>query len=53
MFASRFAIPLFECLAGYLSLDEQLRELAPLRLTLEWHPLLSGSTVPYMYLRLL
>jgi hypothetical protein len=35
MFGARLAIPLFESLVRDLAFDEQLRELATLRLTLE------------------
>jgi len=32
-----FTVPLFESLRRNLALDEELRELAALRLALEWH----------------
>jgi hypothetical protein len=35
--AAGFAVPFLERLGRYLSLDEQLRKLAPLCLTLERH----------------
>src|SRR4051812_47034411 len=37
LLAAGFAVPFFERLRRDLALDEELRELAPLRLTLEWH----------------
>jgi hypothetical protein len=37
-FAASFPIPFLEGLAGNLALDEELRELSPLRLALERHP---------------
>jgi len=37
---SGLAIPFLEGISGYLALDKQLRELAPLRLALERHHVL-------------
>src|SRR4051812_37424523 len=41
VFLSGRAIPFLVLLVGDLSIDEQLRELAPLRLALEWHGLIT------------
>ena len=45
-FAARFTIPLLECLGRDLALDEELRELAPLRLALERHECLLAPADP-------
>ena len=42
---SRLAIPLFERLVRDLALDEQLREFATLRLTLEWYDVLLSTGI--------